>query len=144
MENHRDRLYPEMVPIPSSWFPNLWDDNWFSGWSFHHPRLDVTETSREVKVTAEIPGLASKDDISIVVHPRELQLSGKVQRESSTESDRTHRIERFYGTFQRTIPLPAEVDESSAKATYKNGLLMVTMTKRTPSSGQHKIDIEFH
>jgi HSP20 family protein len=125
-------------------FPGLFrffDDDWPRAAA--PVRVDVHETPAEVIVEAEIPGLDKKEDINIVVHDNHLHLSGTIQRTSAYNEQNVHRTERFYGQFSRTIPLPATVDEASAKATYRNGILEVRMTKNKKHIGQ-RVDVEFH
>ncbi|MCL6454650.1 MAG: Hsp20/alpha crystallin family protein [Alicyclobacillus sp.] len=125
--------------------PRLFDDEWFeTPWHrMPHVRVDVRETASEVVVSAEIPGLAKKDDVQITVHDNHLHLTGKVERSAEQAGENVHRTERFYGQFSRTVPLPADVDDSSAKATYHNGVLEVRLQKTERRSG-HRIDVEFH
>jgi HSP20 family protein len=92
------------------------------------PTVDVSETPKEVVVEAEIPGMDPKD-IDISLQGSKLTLRGQRKQEKKEEGKNYHRVERTYGTFSRTIQLPAEVDASKVNATYKNGVLRVNMPK---------------
>ncbi len=130
---------------PLSSFPRVFDDDWFSGQFANMPsvRVDVREKQNEVVVAAEIPGLEKKDDVSITVHDNHLHLSGKIERTGEQKDENVHRMERYYGQFSRTIPLPTSVDETGAKASYKNGVLEIRIPKAHKQVG-HQIDVDFH
>jgi HSP20 family protein len=110
--------------------------------TFNFPRMDVRETPNEVIVTCEIPGLEKKEDLMINLEGRELQISGKVEKTAKKESEQIHQEERYYGSFQRKITLPAEVDENSIRATYKNGILEIRANKLL-NNNRKTIDIQF-
>jgi HSP20 family protein len=95
------------------------------------PNVEVSETEREIKVTAELPGLDEKD-VSIELANGVLAIRG----EKKTETEDTERrfSERFYGRFERQIPVD-EVDEEKVSASFKNGVLAVTLPK-SPSAQQ--------
>ena len=92
---------------------------------------EVLETDNDVIVRLEVPGM-SKEDCDITVAGNNLVISGekRVQRETVGES--YHVMERAYGSFQRVIPLPRNVDPESAKAAYRDGVLSVTLKKTEP------------
>lgn len=106
------------------------------------PRLDVTEDEHEVKVVAELPGMGDKD-VTLTLQDNVLCIKGEKKQEKEEKKKDYHRMERSYGSFQRSIALPAEVDEAKVNAVFKNGELTVTMTK-TPSAQKaaRKIDIK--
>jgi HSP20 family protein len=133
----------EFGSFPS--FPSLFDDDWFEARTVNLPRVrvDVRENQSEVIVTAEIPGLEKKDDVNITVHDNHLHLSGKIERSNEPTDENIHRMERFYGQFSRTVALPSSVDDSAAKATYRNGVLEVRIPKAPKQVGR-QIDVDFH
>ena len=98
------------------------------------PQVDVTEAEKEIKVSAEIPGVESKD-IDVSVEDGMLTIKGEKKYEREEKEKGQYRMERSYGSFERAIGLPAEVDESKAKAEFKKGVLRLTLPKRpgTPS-----------
>ena len=106
-------------------------------------RFDVYETENEVVVSCEIPGLEKKEDIRIDVEGNVLSVSGTVNRTHEVKEEQMHRRERFYGRFQRSVTLPAEVDEEGVSATYKNGILEIRLPKAKPQS-RRQIDVQFH
>src|SRR5262249_5822238 len=97
----------------------------FDVWS---PALDVYEDKDNLIVKAELPGL-KKDEIDISIHEGALHISGERKQESEHKGGETYRSERFYGRFHRTVGLPKPVDAGKVNATYKDGVLTVTLPK---------------
>ena len=93
------------------------------------PRVEVEESEKGYRVSAELPGLEEKD-ISLSLKDNSLVLEGK--RESSIKSDQAglYRSEFSYGTFYRTIPLQEDVDDKNITATFTNGVLHVELVKK--------------
>ncbi|HCN88641.1 MAG TPA: heat-shock protein [Oxalobacteraceae bacterium] len=89
---------------------------------------EVEETGKEIVVRVELPGM-EKDDCSITIEGNILYLSGEKRFERDTDDSTYHVMERAYGAFQRTIPLPRNVDMEKAKASFKNGVLTVRLPK---------------
>jgi len=96
------------------------------------PQLNVSETKDAMVVTAEMPGVDSKE-IGIVLTGDLLTLKGVKEKETVEKEERFHRVERAYGAFLRSVRLPMAVDGSKVTATFKNGVLVVTLPK-TPAS----------
>ena len=104
------------------------------------PRLDVSETEQEVKVTAELPGMDEKD-VTVTLEGDVLTLKGEKKAEAEEKGKNFHRVERTYGSFQRVITLPAEVDATKVTAGFKKGVLTVTLAK-SPASQTRKIEVK--
>jgi HSP20 family protein len=96
----------------------------FSGWS---PALDLYQNNDSVVAIVELPGMR-KEDIEISLHDGMLTISGERTSEVS-EGEKAERTERFSGKFRRSITLPARVDAGKVSATYKDGILTVTLPK---------------
>jgi len=92
------------------------------------PRLDVVERESELLVNAELPGLEEKD-FSLEVHGNVLTLRGEKRSEHEERKQGWHWNERSYGSFRRVVELPVEVDADKASASFKNGVLTVTLPK---------------
>jgi HSP20 family protein len=92
------------------------------------PRVNVSETDKAVQVTAEHPGMEEKD-IQISLERDVLLISGEKKSESEETGKNFHRVERSYGSFQRAIPLVGDVQEDKVEATFKNGILTITLPK---------------
>jgi len=97
----------------------------FNSWA---PALDVYEDKDSLKVRAELPGL-KKEEISISLHENVITISGERRNEKKDEGSETSREERVYGRFTRSFQLPKAVDAGKVKATYKDGILTVTLPK---------------
>ncbi len=116
------------------------------GWA---PSVDVRETETHVIVTADIPGV-DPDELDINLSADQLVLSGEIRRQTNVDERGYKRIERHYGSFQRVIPLPAEVKPQEATADYKHGVLEVTIPKteagqrRTVKVKVNKRDTDVH
>ena len=106
------------------------------------PSIDVAETDNEVVVTAELPGV-KQDDVDITITDDVLTLKGEKKEEKEVKEKNYHRIERSYGSFQRSVSLPAGVQADKAKATYKDGVLHITVpTAEEAKPKQIKINVE--
>lgn len=103
----------------------------FGDWE---PKVDITESKESVTVKAEIPGVEQKD-ISISLEGGVLTIKGEKQHETEEKDKRYHRVERSYGMFCRAMRLPAPVDGGKAAATFKNGLLTITLPKAPAANG---------
>jgi HSP20 family protein len=97
----------------------------FSGWS---PALDLYESNDDVIAAVELPGMR-KEDIEISLHDGTLTISGERKRESSGNGEKAERTERYIGTFRRSIALSTRVDANKVSATYRDGILTVTLPK---------------
>lgn len=104
------------------------------------PRVDVVETDKEIKVSAELPGM-DENDIELRLDDNVLTIRGEKKQEKEEKDKNYYRAERVYGTFQRAIVLPAEVDADKAEALFKNGVLTVRFPKTTESRAK-KISIK--
>lgn len=99
------------------------------------PVLDVSETDTQIVVRAEVPGMDPKDiDISIMGDT--LTIKGEKKEEVRRKEESISRMECRYGAFQRVLTLPASVDASRVNATYKNGILKITMDKKEESKSR--------
>lgn len=106
------------------------------------PKVDVYETEDKIVVEAEIPGV-TKEDLNIYVTENTVRLSGHTKRENDFRDENAYHSERYFGSFSRTIPLPAEVKSEAATASYKNGILTVTLPKAEQAKNKgRKIDIQ--
>ena len=92
------------------------------------PAVDVFEQGDDVVVKAEIPG-AKKDEIEVNVNGSMLTISGKKERSEEVKEENYYRCERSYGSFARTVELPAEVQHDKAAATFKDGVLEIRLPK---------------
>ncbi len=90
------------------------------------PRVDVSQRNDQLVIRADLPGL-SKDDVKVDVTDDAVTIQGERHREHQEEQGGIYRSERTYGSFYRTVPLPEGTIADQAKASFKNGVLEVTM-----------------
>ena len=96
----------------------------FTGWS---PALDLYQSNDNIVAVVELPGMR-REDIEISLHDGALTISGERKRESAGNG-KAERTERYVGTFRRSIALPTNVDANKVNATYRDGILTVTLPK---------------
>lgn len=96
------------------------------GWSML--AAEVHETPTEVSVRIEVPGMDA-DQFDIEVRGRQLLIKGEKHIARESTEGHYHVTERAYGCFERVLPLPSEVDDSGATASYKRGVLSVRLPK---------------
>ncbi len=99
------------------------------------PSVEIAETEREITLTAEVPGLEEKD-IEVLLDQGVLTLKGE-RRSETSDKDRQF-SERFYGRFERHVPLGAEIDENAIDAHFKDGVLTVVLPKTAKARAQVK------
>lgn len=100
----------------------------YSDGGFWSPRVDISETDDELIITAEVPGM-EKGDLKVSVEDGVLTLKGEKKHEKELKDANCHRIERRYGTFQRSFAFPAGVEPDKVRAKYEDGVLRVTLPK---------------
>jgi len=106
------------------------------------PRVDVTESEKEIRVAAELPGIEEKD-IDLAVTGDSLTIKGEKKEEKEDDGKDYYRMERSYGSFYRTIPLPTEVETDKISASYKKGILKIRIPKSAKAiEGKKKITIK--
>lgn len=93
------------------------------------PMTDLTANDKEYTVTVEVPG-AEKDDIKIEVANNIMTIRGEKKQKKEEKNKDYYRQERFYGSFQRVLSLPKDADQEDIKATFKQGVLTVTMPRK--------------
>jgi HSP20 family protein len=101
------------------------------------PRVDVSETDKEVNVTAELPGMDEKD-LTVEMDDAAITVRGEKKAEKEDKGKNWYRREQSYGSFHRVIPLPTTVDGSKAKAKFKKGVLSITVPKRQDEQARRK------
>jgi HSP20 family protein len=93
------------------------------------PAVDIYETNDAVTVKAELPGL-TREQVGIEIKDGLLTLRGERKVEKEVKEENYHRIERAYGTFQRSFSLPSTIDQEKISAALKDGVLELTLPKR--------------
>lgn len=105
------------------------------------PQLDVSETDREFQIAAELPGMDEKD-VEVSVSNSLLTLRGEKKNEREDKRKDYYRMERFYGMFERAIPIPEGVDLNKVEASFRKGVLTVTLPKSVEYQERKRIPIK--
>ncbi len=99
-------------------------------------KMDVKEDDKAYTVHAEIPGV-SKEDIHVTIDGNQVSISAEARQEKEVkEGEKLLRAERHYGKIARSFALENEIDETSAQASYKDGVLELTLPKKTVTSAR--------
>jgi len=96
--------------------------------SHWYPPVDIYETEESIVLKAELPGV-SPESVSVEASENTLMLKGERKLEKSLKEENYHRMERFYGSFHRSFTLPYAVDRNGIKASFKDGVLKITVPK---------------
>jgi len=113
----------EMAPLGSMGRPPGW------------PHVEVVETDKDIRISAELPGLEDKD-VEVLMGDGVLTIRG--EKRSEIEDKARAFSERTYGRFERRIPLAWEVEQDKIDASFKNGVLTVTLPKAAESRPEVK------
>ncbi len=98
------------------------------------PSVEVVQSDKDVRISAELPGLDEKD-VEVLVDD---VLTIRGEKRAETEDKERRFSERYYGRFERVIPLPFAVEEDKAEASFNNGVLTVTLPKSTKAEDKAK------
>lgn len=120
MQDEMNRLFDDFFGRPlvrTEWTEGVWS-----------PSVDVSEDKDNVIVKTEMPGM-KKEDVKISIQDNVLTLKGAKKQEKEEKDANYHRIERSYGSFCRSFALPTSVKADKVKASYKDGVLNITLPK---------------
>ena len=105
---------------PLSLTPDVFGSQW--------PRVDMSETDNEIRITAELPGV-NKDDLEISVSEGRITIRGEKKEQKENKGKDYYRLERSYGAYQRSFSLPCEIDEDKVDASFEHGVLDIKLPK---------------
>jgi len=105
------------------------------------PQVEVLQRDKELVIRADLPGI-NKDNVKVELGDESIVLSGERQEERKEEREGFLRTERSYGSFYREIPLPPGVDTSKATATFRDGVLEVTMPSSEGEGRVRQLEIK--
>jgi HSP20 family protein len=125
MKGELDRWFDRLAELKWDEVPVLGD------WA---PSMDISETKDSLVVKVEVPGMDEKD-IQISLQENLLTIKGEKRQEKEEKEERYHRVERAYGAFTRSVRLPVAVDAGKVAATFKKGLLTVSLPKTLAAKG---------
>jgi len=136
MDDFFERLLPQRRhsrDMQESWL--------FHSFDLNGPAIDMVETDKDIRITAELPGL-SQDDFKVELRGNRLVISGEKRYNNETKDENLVYSECRYGSFSRVFDLPTEVNIDKVKAKYKDGELRLTLPKIKESvSRKVKIDV---
>ncbi len=131
IEQELNKVFSELVPSGRTEVAQV------QTWT---PRVDVYEKDNKIVIEAEIPG-ARKEDIEVKIRDNAVVIKGEVKKEEEKKEENYYRSERFYGVFERVIPLPTEVKAEEAKASFENGILKLEIPKATAEK-EVKVEVQ--
>ncbi len=106
------------------------------------PAVDIDATDEEYTITVEVPGIEEKD-IKLTIKNDTLIVSGEKRQEKEAKEKNYYKMERSYGAFQRLLSLPEDADQDKVDASFKNGVLSITVPRRAlPDSDIKQIQIK--
>src|SRR5262245_62858035 len=114
-----DRFWGDDMPTTGVWAPDV----------------DISETQEALTIRAEVPGIEPKE-LQVTLENGILTLRGEKRQAMEQNNERLYRSERHYGSFTRSLRLPANVDSSKVTATFKNGVLTIVMLKTAEARGK--------
>ncbi len=120
-------LYREMDSMFDRFFGDF-DLDIRDRWEGYSPHIDVVENDKDIRVSAELPGMDEKD-IDVTLTKDTLTLKGEKKEEKEEKGKDYYRKERSYGSFSRTIPLHSEIKTDKVKAEFKKGVLTINLPK---------------
>ncbi len=132
LRREMNRLFDDVFRSVDSRLPAF---SSLSSFSAAWPNVEIAETDKEIRVSAEVPGLDEKD-IEVLLGDGVLTLKG--EKRSEAEDKDKQFSERFYGRFERRIPLGVEVDDDEIAARFKNGVLNIVLPKSAKAQSQVK------
>jgi len=124
-----DRFFHSGLPDDEGLYPAAWS-----------PCADIAEHDNDYVVTMELPGVA-KEDVKITMQENLLTVRGEKKQEKKLSDSSSHRVERSYGAFRRSFTLPTVVRGDTIDASYKDGILTITLPK-AEEARRKQIDVK--
>jgi HSP20 family protein len=130
--------FDDLAVWPRSLLARLPSAGALQEWS---PSCDVTETATEILVHAELPGVAA-EDIDVAIRDSMLHIRGEKRSEEKREEEGKIYGERFFGSFERALRIPSNIDQDAIQAKLKDGVLEVRLPRVKPvESTERKIQV---
>lgn len=138
LQRDMNQLFEDFTRGMDMWRPRF-ADQFFGDFAI---KVDLKDNDKEIVVTAEVPGVEQKD-IEVLLNSETLTIKGEKKQEKEEKEKGYYRCERSYGSFQRMIPLPCEIEKDNVQATYANGVLKIVLAKSPEIiKGTKKVDIK--
>lgn len=142
MHREVDRLFDSVFSQFGAGLPRLFGDA--SGFGMLKPNVDIKETKNDYQITVEVPGV-EENDVKLELANGALTIKGEKKHEKAEDGENYSCIERSYGSFCRTLSLPADVLEDGIEAKFKGGVLTITVPRKQmakPKNETKVIDIK--
>ncbi|MFY0990761.1 Hsp20/alpha crystallin family protein [Halomonas sp. C05BenzN] len=133
-----DSLFDRGWMSPMRWEHPFWER--FGALEKHAPRVDVINRDGEVVVRAELPGF-EREELDVSVTDSSVTIKGERHEESQQEEGEYFRSEISHGAFSRTVTLPCEIDADKAGASFRNGVLELTLPK-LKQANRRKLEVK--
>ena len=127
--------------IKKMWFDFPFHDLEWDGGVNWSPRLDISENDKTIEVVADLPGM-DKENINISLDGDLLIIKGEKKEEKEKKDKHYHTIERHKGSFYRSLRLPVDVENDKIEASFKKGVLTLTLPKSKKSKKAAQITIK--
>ena len=134
-----DRFFNRMMPASFARWPQLSSDTGKTEWA---PSADISETDLEYVIRASLPAV-KKEDVNVTVDGGIITIKGERKQQSENKSEKFHRVESFYGSFERSFSLPENVNPDAIRCESKDGVLTVHIPKaQAPKTQPKQIKVE--
>jgi HSP20 family protein len=132
-----DETFNHMMPTMFGRWPRVALDEKAGKFEWR-PSADISETDKEYLIRAELPAV-KKDDVKVTIDGGVITIQGERKLELKDKSEKSHRIESFYGSFTRSFSLPDNVDADAIRCESKDGVLTVHVPKKQASTSTAKL-----
>lgn len=105
------------------------------------PDIDVSETEKEFKICADLPGVSERD-VDVSLHEDTLTIRAERREERKEDKENFHIVERSHGMFQRSLRLPANIEADKVEARFENGVLVITLPKSEEAQRSRRIQVQ--
>jgi HSP20 family protein len=129
-----DTFFNRMMPSGFARWPQLPGDGAKTEWA---PSADISETEQEYVIRASLPAV-KKDDVTVTVDSGMITIKGERKQQKEDKSEKYHRVESFYGAFERSFTLPENVNSDAIRCESKDGVLTVHIPKSEPQKAKPK------
>lgn len=138
-----DRLFNRMMQGFGRWPLEFDPPPWPSlAGDFLKPTVDIGSAEKAYTITVEVPGV-NEDDVQLELVDDTLTIRGEKKRENTAKDKNYYCVERSYGAFRRVLSLPEDVDQDNIQASFKNGVLTITIPRKAqPASNVRRIEVE--
>lgn len=119
---------------------DIYDEGTFGGTQMFAPALDLSETKDAYVIKAELPGM-KKEDVKVTMNNNIVTIAGEKRIEEEKREGNFHRMERSFGSFERSVTIPGAIKPEGIDCKYADGLLTLTLPK-TEETKQKVIDVK--